>query len=640
MAQPGPIQTTEQGISNYQILPTTPTTTPITGKQYLYNANDVLSTKDSLNNVQRVNKNYDNYVPNFDMEQGLTPYVFTGVTATLNTTTQLEGLKSINFDAVALNDFIETPLITIPRILMGQTCMVRINIRGGDANLKLSLINGAGTEIAFKQLAVFADSTPQFLTFNCANQAAVTGTPALGQLKIKVTQSTATNSALATLDSFYLGRFESNTMTVSEFPQWYYYTANADINGNFTFPAPTASNGGGLFAYAGTTLTVLKPIKLDINARASGQSGGTSSYSYATINCTISGVLRMVNYQGAGGTSVGSSPSVNGNIILSAGDTCGIIFDRGVNPNTAYSVNITATPLPQLATIVNTNTPRAGWLGQRTWAAATCQWNRSSVTPGTMGAIASCATGVINSGLVVPDAVTDGQLPKVTLSKLPKGKITVKAYGVYGGNTTTSSIIWSFDLALNGTLIPNSRNSGFTGSSAAINTPVGIWTFNNPSDLINANIEIFGSSSNGSSITINGTSAYPWNIVVSYEPDLSDPYSIPELYAALPPQVINSSGKIWRTESCYITNNGTAAMASSSCNTWVQSVSRPGLGYVRVNFIPNIFSSPPDCSATTTGGVWTRMELTPTTAFATIAAQDQNAYYDRPIWAFCQGFTN
>ena len=641
-SQPGPVQINEAGISNYQIQGSEPTTTPITGKQYLYNSNSVIKTKDSIGRFKRVNDDPENFVPNFDLEEGILPFVFTAGTTVLNTVNPLQGLRSIDFNPTLQNDFVETPLITIPPILMNGTCMIRVNIRGSDANTKLSVINGAGTEIGFKQLAVFADSTPQFITFNCPTQALITATPQLGQLKIKLVQSTATNAALATLDSFYLGRFESNTMTVQEQPQWYYYTAATDINGNFTFPAPTAStNDKTLFNYGAGILTALKPAKLTIEFSAWSGANAISVSSITEVNCTISGVARMVSQQ-HDFTSATSrlGGNVSGTILLNVGDTCLISINRGGLAFNVHAVNITATPLPQLATIVNTNTPRAGFLAKKTYTAG-CTWTRTSATLGPFPANAACAAGAIMEGLTIADAVNNGQLPALTLSKLPKARIQVLAYGRLNGASGSDTY---YAVALNGVAVTGNTHQG--GPTAQVGQPVRVWEFNNSSELTNAKLELWAFDTVAGGVNIfNGTAAL--TLVVYAFPDISDPYSIPELYAALPPQVINSSGKIWRSESCKINNAGTATLSSASCNTWVGSVNRTGAGLVTVNFIASIFSIAPECTiiANHTGGnaycalqgnPSSTVSLATTNCFSTNTATNVDSSFN----INCQGFTN
>lgn len=55
-------------------------------------------------------------------------------------------------------------------------------------------------------------------------------------------------------------------------------------------------------------------------------------------------------------------------------------------------------------------------------------------------------------------------------------------------------------------------------------------------------------------------------------------------------------------ESCFYSNNGTAALVSSNCNDWIASISRTALGQVTITLTSSYFSAAPDCTCTTEGG--------------------------------------
>jgi len=210
--QPGPIQTTEQGISNYQIQALPPTTTPIAGKQYLYNANNVLSTKDSAGTIVRVNKDPKNILANPDFEQNLDSYTFTAGKAVINTATPLFDKVSVNFDASAVNDVISTVPYLLPIGLQGGTCMAKITYQASDANLSFRVINADNVVIDQGVLQAVTHPTPVHLVFACPP-----GTATVNQrtLRVQVIQ-TGTDAALATLDMFYLGELDAQTMAVTE----------------------------------------------------------------------------------------------------------------------------------------------------------------------------------------------------------------------------------------------------------------------------------------------------------------------------------------------------------------------------------------------------------------------------------------
>lgn len=628
------IRIQDEGISNYQIQNNVPTVTPATGSKYLYDQNSVLMRKDSAGDIERVRGlDTNNIIGNPDIEQGLTPYFISSGGMTLNETTPLEGKRSLDFDATVTDDFVETQLYTIPIGLMGQNCMARVLVKGGDANLQAQVVNGNNQIIVFKQLETFADATSQYLTFRCPTQAEVTTTPQFGQFKIKIVQTTATDSPLVTLDKFYLGEFASNTMTVSEAPQWYYFTGG-DIAGNFTFPAPTASSGSGLFSYGASVLTALKSIKLNINASFIG--GNIAAYTVSgNISCTISGVLRnLSSYNTAvAATTVSLSNPNTAEIILSTGDTCTININRTNVATTSHTVNITATPLTALATVVaNPNLP-AGFYARRIWNNCT-GWQRTSVNNWADYPANAACSPISTEGFAINDAVSNGQLAQLTLSSIKKGYYKAKFGYLYAPATTACNFRF-FSPSV--TILPTTYyNGGANGTASPMMQAILYF----PNDLGQTVISAQGTGSNASANCwlLGHVSLSPLEFTLEYLPDLSSPYN-QSIIAALEPQVTNSSGKRWRTESCYITNNGTAAMASESCNTWVQSVGRTGVGQITINFINGIWAFPPNCTGTTTNCWQVNNSTIPTTTSTIFStATNAGAGFDCPLTINCQGF--
>ena len=630
------IRIQDEGISNYQIQNNVPTVTPATGSKYLYDQNSVLMRKDSTGDIERVRAlETENIISNPDLEQGLTPYFISSGGMTLNETTPLEGKRSIDFDATVTDDFVETQLYTIPIGLMGQNCMARVLVKGGDANLQAQVVNGNNQIVVFKQLETFADATSQYLTFRCPTQADISTTPQFGQFKIKIVQTTATDSPLVTLDKFYLGEFASNSMVVQGQPQWYYYTANADINGNFNFPASTDStNDKTLFTYSGTNLTALKSIKIDIGTYAQSSAGATVDI-YGVTTCIISGVSRAISTSHVGTSSAGITvQQLNfGTILLNAGDTCAISitrFNRAIN---SYQINITATPLPQLATVVaNPNLP-AGFYARRIWNNCT-GWQRTSVNNWADYPANAACSPISTEGFAINDAVSNGQLAQLTLSSIKKGYYKAKFGYLYAPATTACNFRF-FSPSV--TILPTTYyNGGANGTASPMMQAILYF----PNDLGQTVISAQGTGSNASANCwlLGHVSLSPLEFTLEYLPDLSSPYN-QSIIAALEPQVTNSSGKRWRTESCYITNNGTAAMASESCNTWVQSVGRTGVGQITINFINGIWAFPPNCTGTTTNCWQVNNSTIPTTTSTIFStATNAGAGFDCPLTINCQGF--
>jgi hypothetical protein len=642
--QAGSVQTTEAGITNYQVQSVEPTTTPVAGKKYLYNKNSQYKTKDSAGRYSRAFFNQDNLLQrnnNSDAEEGLTAdFTYTAATTILNTTTPLAGLNSLDFNPTNNGEFLDTAFITLPRGLYGQTCMAQFTYIGGDSNLSGYVYNRDNEIVGQIALSAVTNSTTITIPFTCPTQANVTADPDKADVKIRIAQSTATNAAVATVDDFYIGVLNTNKIGVQGASQWYYYTANADINGNFPFPAPTDSiNDKTLFTYAGTTLTVLKPSKIDIsiNATASLAVGVDIS---AQLNCTISGVSRVVNNVAF---KVGnqSSSGYTSPLLVSGGDSCVISINRVSGTYASYGVNITATPIPQIATVLDTGVPPAGFLGKVVYSDAGCIWSRTSTTMGAFAALPACATNITREGFAVADTVTPGQLPSVTISTLPKARIKVAATGLfYKGNAQSGTC--SYNLALNGVVVAQPSGLNIT-SANQIGDATKYFEFSNPSLLNNAKLEIYAASDVGGGVCnllAANAITYKTTIIVSSEPDLSTPYALNQQIAVLPAQVTNSSEKRWRVESCVISGGG-----ASSCTTWLTSSSRTALGVFQANITSGIFSSTPFCwcaiSDSTDQRICTPRSVTTTTLiYTTMQTAAAGVYQDHGTTIFCQGFTN
>jgi hypothetical protein len=543
---------------------------PRSGKTTLFNKDGIFSSVDASGTTSRISYNPDNLLSNknWDVEQGLTSdYTYTAGTITPNTITPLKGKESLDFDAVVQNDFVDTAAVLIPIGLFGQTCMAQFTMRLGDANLSAQVLNADNDIVGQMTLAQNVESLVITIPFTCPKS---TATPNQRTLRIRVLQNSATNAALATLDDFYIGVLNTNKIGVQGASQWYYYTVNADINGNFPFPAPTAStNDGTLFTYAGTTLTVRKPINISINLSASAASGVSDLG--ATPICIISGVSR--NFTNSLNMGTAASVPTTTNVTLNAGDTCVLVFFRNVQPIQRYVVNITATPIPQIASVVSS---KPNNMSARITSAAVITTQSSTEF------LNNC---ILNSA---GDFTCNFKTPYNTIPachiQTENNSATAKEFNIYA--ITTSAVSYR------------------------------MFSDTNVLTSFDHNLKC-------------DTQGFDYN---------------PSVFAILPPQVQNSSQKNWRTESCYILNSGVASLGSTSCNTFIQSVSRTGLGLVTVNFIPNIFQLPPSCSAyplnvNATMTILTSVATNAAISYLTMKA-DSGVMQDANLYLTCSGFSN
>jgi hypothetical protein len=648
-----PVQ--DQGTSNYQIQTTDPTATPDTSHKYLYNKNTQFKTKDSTGRLSRAFFNPDNLLQrnnNSDAEEGLTTdFTYTAATTVLNTTAPLSGLNSLDFNPTNSGEFLDTAFITLPRGLYGQTCMAQFTYIGGDANLSGYVYNRDNEIVGQIALSAVTNSTTITIPFTCPTQANITADPDKADVKIRIAQSTATNAAIATVDDFYVGILNTNKIGVQGQPEIY------EANSLYTGVVSGAwSRWLNITANTINSLaTIVNGVGTDFLYTAKKPSVVTFSVSYQTVSSSVNLPCFSKNGSFCVNTGIGATLTAAGvfstiSYYLQAGDTVKIGASNTGNATTTGTSNtlyVVATPIPQIATVLDTGVPPAGFLGKVIYSNAGCSWTNSTTAMDGFAPIPACSTGVTREGFAIADTATPGQLPSITLSKLPSTRIKVIAYGMFQ-RPTVAGYNCQYGLALNGMYVANQKNTS-GGTTAGTDTPNAIWEFKNNTELSNAKLEIFSGSSNinACNIVADGINSQ-LAIVVSNEPDNSTPYALNQQIAVLPPQVTNSSAKNWRTESCYITNNGTAAMASTSCNTWVQSVSRTALGEISVNMISDKFTTPPQCLCTSGYPVATAlmvcsiksMSNVTTSLVSTLTRNQAGASEDAPININCQGFTN
>ena len=348
---PGTIPCESEGISSYMKLATPPTTTPDINSDFIYNSNGVLSSKDSLGNNRRVGFNQDNLIDNFDIELGLLNYIFTAGRLVLNTATPLLGLKSLSFDSTSINDFVETIPYLVKPGLYGSNCMAQILMGPTDGNLTMSIIDGDGDVVGTRVIPSSTNTQTQTIAFSCPGS---TTTINDRTLKIKVFQTSAANASLVNLDSFWLGGLRTNQMVVSGQVEEYRASNIASplaAPGNIIFQTVLKntlsqcgswSGIGGLFTATGNC-----EIHLSCNYR--GDIGG-ASYIYITHNGVA---ISTEIFTGDSGREVGAPATAHLNV--APGDTLACYKGTGaaVTAGNVASLTMTATPLPQLATIVS-----------------------------------------------------------------------------------------------------------------------------------------------------------------------------------------------------------------------------------------------------------------------------------------------
>lgn len=109
----------------------------------------------------------------------------------------------------------------------------------------------------------------------------------------------------------------------------------------------------------------------------------------------------------------------------------------------------------------------------------------------------------------------------------------------------------------------------------------------------------FISKSTGSSANGNDTPASGYVMECTRDSrDRRSPTVQPVIVGQVTNSYAESISKNTRVESCRINNNGSVSLDSDMCSSWIESVTRSGLGRVSAAIKTGIFSSNPDCSIT------------------------------------------
>lgn len=123
---------------------------------------------------------------------------------------------------------------------------------------------------------------------------------------------------------------------------------------------------------------------------------------------------------------------------------------------------------------------------------------------------------------------------------------------------------------------------------------------------------------------------------------LGDTYKTPTVQPVIVGQTQNSyassASKNVRVESCIASNNGTASMVNTLCNSWLNSVSRIAPGQVQYIFKTGTFSEKPVCTCSTVGGNATCSQISSSTTQVTFLSDNiSGADTDLDQTIICQG---
>ncbi len=171
-----------------------------------------------------------NNLDNSDFEDGITSnWSCTSSRCTEESSSPLIGDKSLNFTPAAQNDYFQSTLKAIPEGLKGVACEARFVYDGGDENLTALVLNGDAEVIATQTLTAHNQAGSEALFFLCPNKAEIIADSDKGDLQLKIVNSTATASLVATFDSMHLGENTGLATMINDNRKEY-----SEANGDFT----------------------------------------------------------------------------------------------------------------------------------------------------------------------------------------------------------------------------------------------------------------------------------------------------------------------------------------------------------------------------------------------------------------------
>lgn len=251
----------------------------------------------------------------------------------------IEGAVTASFDASADDDFFQSSAYAVPVFLHKKQCMARVDYRGGDSNLFMTVVDGSNTDLipAANHLtfSAYSDdgSKTAKLYFDC---------PTSGAIKLRI--EAIANAAAIYLDKTYLG--ESDSKPVSSSGPWISYTSGCTgswsanttyvcrkrrTRDSYEYDIQVQLSG----APDATTLTLNLPDTIDTNKLASGSSTGFesniqgktniyrgSSYT-GGVNLTTATSVTLTYFDGNGN---GSNINYAAPAAFTSGDKVGVVF--------------------------------------------------------------------------------------------------------------------------------------------------------------------------------------------------------------------------------------------------------------------------------------------------------------------------
>lgn len=143
---------------------------------------------------------------NPNAEDATAQWTVSGGVFTTTALDPLEGDRSFEWTPSSQGDYIESALLDFNKDnFRGKSCEYSIYYVGGDENLSMKIIDGAGSELSSEELKAHGISASESGFLLCPNEETITGDSNKGNLKLRIENTGASASPLIKFDLSYVG---------------------------------------------------------------------------------------------------------------------------------------------------------------------------------------------------------------------------------------------------------------------------------------------------------------------------------------------------------------------------------------------------------------------------------------------------
>lgn len=624
---------------------------------------------------QSINKQYltpQSIMKNPGFENGRSAWASSGTvsTFTIETSTSLiaSGLAAGKFNAVTSGDILASTATTVPNYLLGQSCVARAYILGGDNLLTLEVWDGS-TALAAQVLSTYATYQEILMPFTCP----VSGTVSL---RLRATG----NAAVVYIDDTYMG-INYGSGAGSGSPDWYVNVTIDGVGANFNLATTSVSYQE--MTDSGMTLSV-GTASLDAFVACSGTnqstghtcSSGSESNGISFVTPSAGPVMACATFAPQLAMAAASDAYQQFNLVetpdnaqtvLQTGaaieinrtqetqaapaDLCSIFYFNTSGKKTLrmfYAQTLLSGTINSSTVLAATGDNAVNWritplskasssgvaevIGTLRYdVSGGCSWTDTSATWAQLPSNPSC-TAITTTGQALD---VGNNAPQTSFTNLPAGNYTITAQGAFASGASTDC---QFDIYDGTTFSPAMVvSSGATGSFGS--TIVGFFQYNTLQPTVQFDIRSIRLAGAGNCILDVSGSERAFEIVVTRYPTSIAPGNERVTTQSTTEDTVcrlilggPTVGTDCTSDPC------TIRAMSGTCAT---SVTWNSTGNYNVNFSGSVFSSPPVCNCSgyslAGGNVFCSMTSATTSTLNLATKDDAGAFQDSEINVICIG---